>query len=202
MTDPEKSRQYFRKYRQRNLEKVRAWGREAARKRRLENPEKNWVYARAWYALNKDRLNARRRAKRAANPEPMRASCRKAAKKRIALDRVERRARYHTDLQFKLMLNLRSRVRSALKAGSALKTAHTKELLGCPVVWLEAWLESLFKPGMTWENHGPVWHIDHVKPCAAFDLRDPEQQKICFHWSNHQPLFALDNIRKSDRYEN
>lgn len=70
------------------------------------------------------------------------------------------------------------------------------ELIGCPMVWLEAHLESLFAPCMTWGNHGKVWHIDHIKPCAKFDLTDPEQQRICFHWTNLQPLFAADNIRK------
>lgn len=87
------------------------------------------------------------------------------------------------------------------KKRSGEKEGTVGELLGCPVVWLEAWLESLFKPGMSWENYGPVWHIDHIKPCAAFNLTDPEQQRICFHWTNLQPLFALDNLRKSDNYD-
>ena len=50
---------------------------------------------------------------------------------------------------------------------------------------------------MTWQNYGDGWHIDHIHPCAAFDLTDPEQQKACFHWSNLQPLWAIDNFRKS-----
>lgn len=198
--DAEKSRQYVREYRARDPERTKAQGRKSARKWRRLHPKKNRACARAWYASNKDGLNAARRAKRIANPEPMRASCRRAAKKRIALDRVERRARYHSDRQFKLMLNLRSRVRSALKARGASKSAHTKELLGCPVVWLEAWIESLFKPGMTWKNHGKVWHIDHIKPCSKFDLTESEQQKICFHWTNHQPLFVRENLSKGDKF--
>lgn len=68
-------------------------------------------------------------------------------------------------------------------------------------MWVEVHLESLFKTGMSWENYGPVWHVDHIKPCALFDLTDPEQQRICFHWTNLQPLFALDNMRKSDSYD-
>ena len=41
-----------------------------------------------------------------------------------------------------------------------------------------------FKPNsngvpMTWDNYGE-WHIDHIKPCASFDLTCPIQQKLCF----------------------
>lgn len=108
--------------------------------------------------------------------------------------------RYHSDPAFRIATLLRSRIRKALKWSVAAKSNTTKSLLGCPIIWLEAWFESLFKPGMSWENQGLVWHIDHIKPCAEFDLTDPEQQRICFHWTNLQPLFALDNLRKSDSY--
>jgi hypothetical protein len=36
-------------------------------------------------------------------------------------------------------------------------------------------LESKFKPGMSWEKRGLI-HIDHIIPCASFDLKDPKQQ--------------------------
>jgi hypothetical protein len=61
------------------------------------------------------------------------------------------------------------------------------------------YLESHFKTGMTWENHGKFgWHIDHIIPCASFDLTDLEQQKKCFHYTNFQPLWWRENILKSD----
>jgi hypothetical protein len=53
---------------------------------------------------------------------------------------------------------------------------------------------------MTRENHG-LWHVDHIRPCASFDLTDPEQQAICFHYTNLQPLWAIDNIKKGARYD-
>ena len=62
-------------------------------------------------------------------------------------------------------------------------------------------LRNKFTLGMTWENHGygnDKWHIDHIIPCASFDLTNIEQQKKCFHYTNLQPLWQLDNIRKSD----
>ena len=42
-------------------------------------------------------------------------------------------------------------------------------------------------------------HIDHILPCASFDLTDSKEQKKCFHYSNLQPLWAEDNLRKGDR---
>lgn len=93
------------------------------------------------------------------------------------------------------------RTRICLALNGADKSARTFELIGCPAVWLEVHLESLFAPGMTWENYGPVWHVDHKRPCTSFDLTNPEQQRMCFHWTNLQPLFAEDNLRKSDTYD-
>jgi hypothetical protein len=58
-------------------------------------------------------------------------------------------------------------------------------------------LEAQFTDGMSWDNYGrDGWHIDHIRPCASFDLTDPEQQRQCFHYTNLQPLWAADNIRK------
>jgi putative phage-type endonuclease len=59
-------------------------------------------------------------------------------------------------------------------------------------------LETKFKEGMTWENHGE-WHIDHIKPCASFNLLDDYEQKKCFHYKNLQPLWATENLRKGDK---
>lgn len=94
----------------------------------------------------------------------------------------------------RLVSNVRSRIGHALKRNS--KSARTFSLLGCSLPELWRHLESKFVPGMTRENYGPVWHVDHIRPVILFDLSDPEQQKECFHYSNLQPLFALDNLRK------
>ena len=44
-----------------------------------------------------------------------------------------------------------------------------------------------------------LWHIDHILPCASFDLTDTEQQKRCFHYTNLQPLTAFENWSKHAR---
>lgn len=103
--------------------------------------------------------------------------------------------RSKTDPNFKLAKTLRGRIYGALKG--AQKSDHTLTLLGCPMEFLKAWLEFRFKPGMTLQNHGKVWHLDHVVACACFDLTDEEEQRKCFHWSNFQPLFGQENQEKN-----
>ena len=53
---------------------------------------------------------------------------------------------------------------------------------------------------ISWENHGE-WHIDHIKPCASFNLDLEEERHKCFHYTNLQPLWGPDNISKSDTYD-
>jgi len=108
------------------------------------------------------------------------------------------RNRRKSDPLFKLTHNLRSRLYMALKG--KLKSASTMQLVGCTIDFLKSHLEFQFAEGMTWDNYGQ-WHIDHIRPCASFDLSDDKQQQECFHYSNLQPLWATDNLSKSDTYE-
>lgn len=68
--------------------------------------------------------------------------------------------------------------------------------------FLSSYLEVRFKLGMSWSNHGRNgWHVDHIIPCAMFDLTIVDNQKICFHYTNLQPLWWWENIAKSDSIE-
>ena len=73
------------------------------------------------------------------------------------------------------------------------------ELCGCSLDELKAWLEKQFIENMNWENRS-LWHVDHIRPCASFDLTDIEQQKQCFHFTNLQPLWAADNFKKGAKW--
>lgn len=109
------------------------------------------------------------------------------------------RNKYKTNIQFKILCNIRSRIRMVLKGIS--KSQSTIKLLGCSVKHLKKHLESLFQNNMTWENYGKYgWHIDHIKPCSLFDLTDSEEQKRCFNFTNLQPLWATDNYNKRANY--
>lgn len=102
------------------------------------------------------------------------------------------------DPGFAAMLRLRKRMSTALKASGARRARVSEEAIGCTMPQLREHLENQFLPRMSWENRDQ-WHIDHITPCAAFDLLDPEQQAACFHYTNLRPIWARDNLRKSSK---
>jgi hypothetical protein len=101
-----------------------------------------------------------------------------------------------------ISLNIKSRIYCAVLRGGARKTQPTTDLIGCTIEELRQHLQAQFTDGMNWDNYGRTgWHIDHIRPCASFDLTDPEQQRQCFHYTNLQPLWAADNIRKGGKWQ-
>jgi hypothetical protein len=105
--------------------------------------------------------------------------------------------RYKSDIDYKLVCNIRSRIWHAIKGH--IKGLNIRELLGVDIEVYKKYLEGLFQEGMSWENHGE-WEIDHIKPCDCFDLSKLEEQKSCFHYTNTQPLWKLNNRKKSNKY--
>jgi GH15 family glucan-1,4-alpha-glucosidase len=102
-----------------------------------------------------------------------------------------------TDISFKLKSNLRTRIHHAIEGN--IKSLRTMFLIGCEVDYLMYHLQEQFQPGMSWDNYGD-WHVDHIKPCARFDLSKPEEQLKCFRYTNLQPLWSEDNLRKGSKY--
>jgi len=114
--------------------------------------------------------------------------------------RLQKRKQRQHDPAFKLKDNICRRIRHALKARGATKTQRTMGLVGCSMITLQRHLETLFLPGMNWDNQGAAWHVDHIVPLHAFDLSDHTQLRIANWYRNLQPLWARDNLRKSAKY--
>lgn len=93
---------------------------------------------------------------------------------------------------------LHARMNMAIKKAKSNKAYNTEHLLGCNIQSFLQYIARLFKPGMDWNNRR-LWHIDHILPCASFDLTNPSEQIKCFHYTNLQPLWAMDNLIKGDR---
>ena len=160
----------------------------------------------AWKSSNRERHLEARRENRLKNDTPEK---RAAAVKRTSAWYQENKTHYNEwrkDWQkkaerekpvFKIARRLRARLHSVVVKGW--KSNTTINLLGCSYEEFLDHLSSQFLDGMSWDNYGE-WHIDHIRPCASFDLLDPEQQAQCFHYTNLQPLWAKDNLRKGANY--
>lgn len=156
--------------------------------------EKNWRKANPRSAKETNRRNyvnhrevrlANAKEYYAANPEKIVAKVYAYQQKRLLVDPA-----------YRIRKSLRCRIRSAMLGLN--KSGSTATLIGCPWDYLREWLQAKFKPGMTWENYGE-WHIDHILPCASFNLIDPIEQRRCFHYTNLQPLWAEENLQKSSK---
>lgn len=108
-----------------------------------------------------------------------------------------RKAMFINRPEQKMVHSQRTRLNTLLKSK---KQNSTINLLGCTAIELKIYIEKQFEKGMTWENHGLYgWHLDHIIPCAMFNLFDENDLKQCFHHTNLQPLWAKDNLLKSDK---
>lgn len=105
--------------------------------------------------------------------------------------------RYATDPAFRIRVLLGSRTRCALKGNVITKSASTEELLGISPLELARLWTSQYGPG--WRV-SPDLHIDHIRPCASFNLLDPTQQRLCFNYRNLQLLSAAENRSKGDSW--
>jgi hypothetical protein len=103
------------------------------------------------------------------------------------------------DPNYRLKKTMRSRF-AKFKRGYNLKSIMS--LIGCSPQELRAHIESKFKSGMSWDNYGAYWHIDHIIPCKAFDHNDPKQVEQCWHWTNLQPMKAMENMQKGALVKN
>lgn len=56
--------------------------------------------------------------------------------------------------------------------------------------------QSLFLEGMTLENYGSFWEIDHIIARKWYDENDEEDLMRCWHKSNLQPLEGGENNKK------
>jgi len=202
----EKKKQYYIE----NIEKIKQYrieNREKKKQYRIENREKIKNKKKQYYIENREKI----KQYYIENIEEI-----KKKKKQYCIENIEKIKQYYienrekkneydkkkrqTDINYKILITLRNRIRNALKNKKEIKSKKTLELLGCSLKEARNYIQSQFKEGMTWENHGyKGWHIDHIIPCAAFDLTDPEQQKKCFHYTNLQPLWWNENLSKGSK---
>jgi len=156
--------------------------------RYIENREKILNEKKLYYKANKEKLDQKNKIYAAENPEKMRAAWRKYSKKRMSTPKG------------KINNSISARISQSL--GSGIKASrHWEDLVGFTIDQLKTHLEKRFKFGMTWENYGTYWSIDHKIPISAFNFNKPEHFDFqrCWSLKNLQPLEVKENSRKKNK---
>lgn len=170
-------------------------------KRYQENQVEVKARSKLWAENNRDKRKAISKKWKLENPDKNSAKIRRAEN----LDKVRLYYRNYTnhrrrsDPQFWLKARIRSRMNHALTGRT--KSNSSVQFLGCTVEDALKYLASKFVPGMSLENRGKVWHIDHVKPLSSFNLEDLDQYAEACHYTNLQPLFIQDNLSKGNKLD-
>jgi len=200
-------KQYIKNYKENNKEIIKEQKKKWDKTYYLKHKKEHRIYAKKYNQIHKKEIKKYMKkyydTHRNERKKYYLKNKEKINKNRRIYVKIKRRA----NINFKILLNLRNRIRLALNG--ICKSKKTKELLGCSIEKLKKYLEKKFKPNMSWSNYGSgkngkgiiEWQVDHIKPCASFDLSNPEEQRKCFHYTNLQPLWARENLSKGIKYD-
>jgi len=187
-------KKYYLKNKERIKKRINNW--------RKNNPEEEYLRQKIYREKNKESIRKKKKEYRKKNKDIIREKKKTYQKenwywiKKHKLHYFNNRKKY--DIKFRIQCNLRLRLYKAIKGIN--KSKSSIELIGCSVEYLLNYLESQFDDEMSWTNYGK-WEIDHIKPCAKFDLSKEKEQRECFNYSNLQPLWRMDNMMKGATYE-
>lgn len=97
---------------------------------------------------------------------------------------------------------IRTRINGAVRTalGGGIVRGWTLKDIGFDVDKYMRHMESLWEPGMSWENYGKgpgKWVRDEIVPMCAFDMRDKEQAKRCLDLKNLRPMWWEANLKKA-----
>ena len=204
----EKLKAQAKEYREANKEKIAKQKKEYKKKNKehLEACHKQWKkenrehikkYNQGWKKENREHVSEYQKEYRTENKE--RLSTQEASHRRQNRDKYNenQRRRKKEDPIFAIHCNVRRTTKRVIERG--FRRGSAVRDMGCTGEEAKKHLESLFDEHMTWENYGEYWHIDHIYPLAAANLKDRVEFLAAVNWRNLQPLEAKANMEKGDQ---
>jgi hypothetical protein len=94
---------------------------------------------------------------------------------------------------------LRGQIIRMLGMMRADRRCKTEQYVGCSFEEAKRAIESKFELGMSWDNYGTAWELDHIQPMSSFDLSNPDQAMKVNHISNLQPMHPHFNRSKGNK---
>jgi len=151
-----------------------------------ENPERERANRKRWNATNKTQHHEMTYNWRDANKQRHAEYVAKYQRDRKAVDPL-----------FKLTCQFRSLLYNHLMRKNLKKHQRVERYLGCSFEDFKKHIESQFVSGMTWENYGTYWSIDHCCPC--YQAQNEEEFDKLQHFSNLRPVTVVKNLFKSNK---
>ena len=159
------------------------------------NPQKYRDKTKTWNANNLD-AKKEHDARYHANNRDKRVSQMKTYDAEHTVERRERKKRYrHEDLEYRILDNLRGRLRTFIRRKNVCRQENTAESIGCTRTELLDYMEDLLEDDETLDDKD----IDHIFPCDRYSFSSADAQHRCFHYSNLQPLSPAENRQKHNK---
>ena len=95
--------------------------------------------------------------------------------------------RRESDINFKLIYNIRTRTNKAFLSQNIKKTNKKIDLLGCSPEFFRRWIIHQLYRDMTIENYSSTWQIDHCLSIASCDLSDENKYEEMFQLGSSMP---------------
>jgi predicted DNA-binding transcriptional regulator AlpA len=206
-------KKHFNEYIVKNYQRTKRWRKENIEKNKimkhenyLNNREERLKKAREYRIKNRKNINNYAEKYRGNNIELLRQRDKnyriKNREQYLGLSRKKYYKYMKENPNFKIRTYLGHRLYAVLDRKNNVKKSSIMKYLGCSIEELKKYLENKFRDGMSWGNYSKTgWHVDHIRPCASFDLTKEEEIYKCFHYTNLQPLWAKENMIKSDNYD-
>ena len=113
--------------------------------------------------------------------------------RRSILDKERRK----TDLNFKLISNIRTRTSKAFRS----QNNKMNTLIGCCNSFFKKWIIYQLYGNMTLENYGKVWCLDHCLPLSKINLSHENDLYKITNWVNLRPMYMDENLIKGNKID-
>lgn len=148
------------------------------------------------YSKNKEHYQQYKKDYRLKNKERVKELAKKYKRKRRELgkDKEYIKKRYENNPVLKVIKNLRKGVHRVLQSKGAHKIDSYTQSIGTDPETLKSHIEKQFEPGMTWDNYGLYWNIDHKIPLSnGYSI---EKIYELNHYTNLKPMKCSENFSK------
>jgi len=207
----EEIKEYSKQYYSENKDKIKEYNKQY----NIENKEEIKENKKEYYIKNKEERKEYRKQYYIEHKEEIKEYLSEHKEERKEYRNEYQKNRMKTDPVFKLRKSVSISIRIALRSdGSSKNGSSILKYLPYTIEELKNYLELLFEPWMSWENHGQydakawnindqstwAWNLDHITPQTHLPYTSMEDInfKKCWALENLRPYNAKKNMEESN----